>query len=280
VEGDSSSSSELEIDLGTGARWHDFRATRLLDGLVVNVRDLTARRQEEAHRIKDRGLGGVGRFARVLAHEVRNPLTNIHLALEQLREELPPEVAENAEPYTGILERNAKRIEQHITQLLHASRSLEVELRPNAIANVMSDVIEQVRDRSKLLEIELEAEVPDDLPPVEVDPETLTIALVNLCVNAMEAMQEGKGRLLLRAHASEDHVMVELSDNGKGMSYEQQERIFQPFFSGRSGGMGLGLTEARNILEAHSAGVSVKSREGGGTTFLLSFRIASAAVSA
>lgn len=280
VEGDSSSSSELEIDLGTGARWHDFRATRLLDGLVVNVRDLTARRQEEAHRIKDRGLGGVGRFARVLAHEVRNPLTNIHLALEQLKVELPEDVEESTKAYTGILQRNAERIEQHITQLLHASRSLDVELRPNGIAGVLTDAIEQVKDRSRLLGIKLEVDLPDDLPEVNIDPETLTIALVNLCVNAMEAMEEGKGRLLVRAHATGDHVVVELADNGKGMSYEQQERIFQPFFSDRSGGMGLGLTEARNILEAHNAGVSVKSREGGGTTFLLAFRSASAPANA
>ena len=269
VEGDASGTSGMELDLGQGPHWFEIGAVRLLDGLVVTFRDMSERRELEARVTRDQRLAGIGRFARVLAHEVRNPLTNIHLALDQLGEDLSPEAQEQAEMYTGILRRNAERIDQHVTQLLQSSRPLTISLAPGDLRPVLEEVVAQVRDRCRLLSMQWHLDVADDLPLVAMDAHTLTIAMVNLCVNAIEAMQEGKGELLLAARWSGERVVVEVTDNGHGMSEDQLDRIFQPFFSGRTDGMGLGLAESRNILDAHGATVSVKSRVDEGTTFLV-----------
>ncbi|MCB9169426.1 MAG: PAS domain-containing protein [Flavobacteriales bacterium] len=272
VEGEASGTSGMELDLGQGAHWFEIGAVRLLDGLVVTFRDMTERRELEARATRDQRLAGIGRFARVLAHEVRNPLTNIHLALDQLGEDLSPEARDRAEVYMSILRRNAERIDQHVTQLLQSSRPLTITLEPGDVRPVLDEVIAQVRDRCRLLSMKWTLAIEDDLPPVAMDVHTLTIALVNLCVNAIEAMEEERGELLLAARRSGEGVVVEVTDNGHGMSEDQLDRIFQPFFSGRSDGMGLGLAESRNILDAHGASVSVKSRSGEGTTFLIGLR--------
>ena len=263
--------AEVQADLGTGPGRYELRAERVQDGLLLTIRDLDEPGRRGPEEGSEKRLAGIGRFARVFAHEVRNPLTNIHLALEQLQAEIPADAAEGTGPYTAILKRNAKRIGDHVTQLIQASRPLSIELVPSSLPPVLEEVLEQVRDRSKLLRMRVDLEVEDRLPPLPMDAQTLTIALVNLCVNALEAMEEGKGELRLRAYQEEGTLLIEVADNGKGMSPEEQERIFQPFYSGREGGLGLGLSEARNILEAHHAGISLRSRPAGGTSVLLSF---------
>ena len=104
-----------------------------------------------------------------------------------------------------------------------------------------------------------------------MDHETLVVAFVNLCVNAIEAMEQGAGRLTIASAGIDGRVVVSIADNGRGLTETEREQIFQPFFSGRKGGMGLGLTEARNILNAHNALLTLDSVVGHGTTFTLSF---------
>lgn len=267
----STSISEVEADLGKGLGHYELRAERVQDGLLLAIRDLDEPTRGSEENGSESRLAGIGRFARVFAHEVRNPLTNIHLALEQLRAEIPTDALPGTEPYTAILKRNAERIDGHVTQLIQASRPLSIELVPAPVQAVLQEVLEQVQDRCRLLDMQAQLEVEDDLPLLAMDQQTLTIALVNLAVNALEAMEEGKGELRLRAMQQQGTILIEVSDNGKGMSAEEQERIFQPFYSGREGGLGLGLSEVRNILKAHRADISLRSRPGGGTSVLLSF---------
>lgn len=271
IEGDSASNSELQLDLGAGPRWYEFKAVRLLDGLVVNFRPRI--KEGVAEGVDDGGPGahGMGRFARVLAHEIRNPLTNINLAVDQLEQDIPEDLRHGTGVYTGILRRNAERIEEHITQILNSSRTMHVVLTPGDVREVLEAVVGQVRDRAELLEMAIELDTEAALPKVAMDPQTLSLALTNLCVNAIEAMEPGMGSLQLRARSRGNTVQVEVQDNGRGLTPEEQERIFQPFFSKRKGGLGLGLTEARNILDAHGAGISVRSRKGEGTTFTIGF---------
>jgi PAS domain S-box-containing protein len=253
--------------------WFENNAVRLLDGFVVTFNDITeARRQQQIVQESER-LTVTGRFARMVAHEVRNPLTNIQLALEQLEEEFPPG-ADGPGLYTDILRRNAGRIGTLITQVLHSSRPMDMELKPGAINTVLSSAYELVKDRCELIGVETQMDLQEDLPFVPMDSETLTIAFVNLCVNAIEAMEEDKGHLRITSREVRGMVQVTVEDDGKGMTDEERERVFQPFFSARKGGMGLGLTESRNILNAHGVQISLESAPGKGTTFTLMFPVA------
>lgn len=249
--------------------WFDLGAERLLDGFVVTLSDATLRKNEQQLLQETQRLAVTGRFARMVAHEVRNPLTNIHLALDHLDSEAPP--SPESLPYFSILKRNADRIGDLITRMLHTSRPMDMKLVPGAINAVLLEAHEMVKDRCTLKGVENQLHLTEDLPFVRMDREALVIAFVNLCVNAIEAMEPGSGRLIIASVENEGRILVDIADNGKGLTPEEQEQIFQPFFSGRKGGMGLGLTEARNILNGHHVLLSLDSMPGQGTTFHLSF---------
>lgn len=244
-------------------------ALRLLDGLVVTFTDITEAKRQAALAQEGERLSVTGRFARLIGHEVRNPLTNIQLALDQLESEgqqLPEQ-----QIYLDILRRNAMRIGQLISEMLHSSRPLEMKLLPGDMNEVLGEAFNRVKDRCDLLATKLVIELEPNLPKVPMDMETLTIAFTNLLVNALEAMEDGTGELTIRSGQVKGLIQVIIADNGRGMSVKERDRIFQPFFSGRTGGMGLGLTEARNIFNAHGALLSVESQEGKGTSFKLLF---------
>ena len=244
-------------------------AVRLLDGMVVTFTDITEAKRQAILVAEGERLGVTGRFARMVGHEVRNPLTNIQLALDQLEAEgtqLPEQ-----QIYLDILRRNSYRIGQLISEMLHTSRPLEMKMVPGPVNDVLSDAFSRVKDRCELLKAKCDMVLDPTAGNVPMDSTTLTVAFTNLLVNAVEAMEEGKGELEIRSERVKDRVQVTIRDNGKGMSAEDRERIFQPFFSGRKGGMGLGLTEARNILNAHGVLLTVESELGKGTTFKLLF---------
>ncbi len=251
--------------------WYNVSAVRLLDGFVVTFMDITETRRQEQIIQESERLAVTGKFARLIAHEVRNPLTNIQLALEQLEVEYPAGDGSGADLYTDILKRNANRIKTLISQMLHSSRPMEMVLEPGSINTVIRRAYDQVRDRCELESIDCQLDLGEDLPFVRMDKETLTIAFVNLLINATEAMEAGKGRLQVSSTEVNGRVRVVIRDNGKGLSKEDRDRIFQPFFSGRKGGMGLGLTESRNILNAHGALLNVESELGVGTAFNIHF---------
>lgn len=244
-------------------------AVRLLDGMVVTFTDITEAKRQAILVAEGERLTVTGRFARMVGHEVRNPLTNIQLALDQLESEgtqLPEQ-----QIYLDILRRNSHRIGQLITEMLHTSRPLEMKMEQGSLNEVLADAYARVKDRCELRKAKAELRLDPSLGTVPIDRSTLTVAFTNLLVNAVEAMEEGNGRLEIRSERVKDRVRVTIHDNGKGMSAEDRERIFQPFFSGRKGGMGLGLTEARNIFNAHGVLLSVDSELGKGTTFTLLF---------
>lgn len=256
--------------VGPGAdAWFDVGAVRLLDGVVMTFTNVTDRRNEQQLLQESQRLAVTGRFARMIAHEIRNPLTNIHLALDQLENDPPPPPGQA--PFFAIMKRNASRIGDLITRMLHSSRPMDVTLAPGAINVILMEAFEIVKDRCALKEIAVSLGLAEDLPFVHMDRETLVVAFVNLCVNAIEAMQPGAGRLSISSAEVAGRVVVSISDNGRGLSEAEQEQIFQPFFSGRKGGMGLGLTEARNILSAHNVLLTLDSTVGQGTTFALAF---------
>jgi signal transduction histidine kinase len=155
--------------------------------------------------------------------------------------------------------------------MLHTSRPLEMKMVPGPVNDVLTDAFARVKDRCDLRKVKCNISLDTAIGNVPMDISTLTVAFTNLLVNAVEAMEEGKGELEIQSERVKDRIQVTVRDNGKGMSSEDRERIYQPFFSGRKGGMGLGLTEARNIFNAHGVLLTVESELGKGTTFKLLF---------
>ncbi|MCK8492764.1 MULTISPECIES: hybrid sensor histidine kinase/response regulator [Spirosoma] len=235
------------------------------------VRDITDQKKAQQDLILAEKLTMTGKIARSIAHEVRNPLTNLSLALEQLKDELETE-NEYVTMFTDIIGRNVDRIGQLITEMLNSSKPRELERRRQDFNGVVKSTLQLISDRIKLKRMRLEVHFSNDDCNALLDREQVKTALLNILINAVEAMEEGKGVLVVSTFCSEDsRVCVEVTDNGGGISEADRKRLFDPFFTGKSGGMGLGLTATQNIINSHKGSIDVESQVGHGTTFRLYF---------
>jgi len=215
-------------------------------------------------------FAATGRIARTIAHEVRNPLTNIDLAVAQIKAEMPVHDESNALLF-DIVTRNSMRINQLISELLNATRFTELNFAPVLINTLMDEALELAKDRIELHHMKVEKIYSDDICEIEVDAEKIKIAFLNLIVNAVEAMEPGKGILKIRTKGEAGKCVVEISDNGHGMTEEQLNNVFEPYFSTKSNGNGLGLTNTANIILNHKGDINVSSEPGKGTTFVIKF---------
>lgn len=235
------------------------------------VRDITDQKRAQQDLILAEKLSMTGKIARSIAHEVRNPLTNLSLALEQLKDELDVD-NEYVTMFTEIIGRNVDRIGQLITEMLNSSKPRELERKRQDFNSVVKATLQLISDRIKLKRMRLEAQFSAEDCMALLDKEQVKTALLNILVNAVEAMEEGKGVLVVKTTCTEDNrVCVEVADNGGGISEADRKRLFDPFFTGKSGGMGLGLTATQNIINSHKGSIEVESQLSQGTTFRLYF---------
>jgi PAS domain S-box-containing protein len=236
------------------------------------VHDLTLRKRAEDDMLMAERLSLTGKIARTIAHEVRNPLTNLNLALDQLKEELPAD-NESITLYTAIIARNANRIEQLVDEMLTSSKPRQPHLELTSINEIIDQTISQALDRIKLEQIKVISTIEKDLPKILVDKDDIQLALLNIMINAVEAMKPGNGVLTIQAGKENNRVLVSITDNGKGIPAADIDHLFDPFFTNKHGGMGLGLTSTKNILNSHHAQVDVRSEQNKGTTFFIRFEL-------
>ena len=262
--------NEFHYEGGGISAWFSNHAVRLEDGFMVTFTDVSEQRRAREVNVETDRLELTGQITRTVAHEVRNPLTNIQLAIEQLHDEVEDR-EELVRPFFEIIDRNVKRIGGLINGMLESSRKRELVLVPCNLGDIVGSAMTQVKDRLELKRVKGRVLVADGLPEVLADSELINMAIINIAINAVEAMDEDKGKLEMQAFRSGDEVLVEIIDNGKGMPPEALARLFEPFYSGRSGGLGLGLTATRSILNSHKVKLEVRSKVGEGTTFILRF---------
>lgn len=206
-------------------------------------------------------LESTARFMRTLAHEVRNPLSNISLAIEGMEAE-----EEEVSPYLSIIKRNSSRIDSIITKVLNSAQIEEKKFIPLDIVKLVERVIETIEDKAKLKGIELSVELSEEPIIIELNEEQLSLAISNLLVNALEAIESDKGgeiRVLLDGNA------LVISDNGPGISKDDQSLIFEPYFTKKTNGIGLGLASSLSIFKAHKIDLDLISDSGAGATFVL-----------
>jgi PAS domain S-box-containing protein len=236
------------------------------------IHDQTMRKKAEKDMLIAERLSMTGKIARTIAHEVRNPLTNLNLALDQLKDEMPADNP-SVKIYSDIIERNANRIEQLIGEMLSSSKPRDLNLELVPVNDVLDETLTLTIDRLNLNRMKLEKTYATDLPRILVDKEKIKIALLNIVINATEAMEPEKGVLRINTELRESLLIISIADNGKGIPPEEIEKLFDPFYTGKQGGMGLGLTSTKNILDSHSASVEVTSVPKVGTTFTIYFKM-------
>lgn len=235
------------------------------------LHDITNLKKEEKAALQAEKLAAAGRLVRTIAHEVRNPLNNITLSVEQMQHDIKDE---NMQIYMNIIQRNGKRINDLISELLNTSRPAEQTLEKHTLQNIIDDVISASIDRLTLKKIKLKLSYPNEEREIMADREKLKLALLNIVINAVEAMEEQLGQLSITLQQHHHNAVLTISDNGCGISEENISRLFEPYFTQKRNGVGLGLTFTLNILQAHKANIEVTSQISKGTSFIITFPLA------
>ncbi|MES2776026.1 MAG: ATP-binding protein [Bacteroidota bacterium] len=236
-----------------------------IQGVIHDINDF---KKAEMATIQAEKLAASGRFIRTLAHEVRNPLNNIDLATETL---LPHITDEENKVLFAIIQRNSKRIGDLITQLLQSSNPAEMNMELVSLNTILEKVMELVEDRVTLRNIQLSFTGDKHDHTIFGDVAKLEIALLNIVVNAIEAVKDTTGTVDISVTDTPDFERVTICDNGHGISKENITKLFEPYFTSKRNGIGLGLATTLNIIRSHNARIEVNSELDKGTIFTVSF---------
>ncbi|MEH0018665.1 MAG: ATP-binding protein [Desulfobacter sp.] len=239
-------------------------------GKAINemAQSLSERKRLERQMERADRLAALGETAAGVAHEVKNPITAVK-GFIQLIEEGIPEKDPNHE-YIGIAISEINRLDKIVEQLLYYSRPSESKKVRMDINRIIDRVLPLVGFRLEKAGIVLVKKYHDDLPPVLVDEEQIKQVLLNLIINSTQAMEQG-GRISISTGRSKDrkHIRVRIEDTGKGIDPENMGKLFNPFFTTRRNGTGLGLAVSHRIMELHHGEISAASTPLKGTAFLL-----------
>jgi signal transduction histidine kinase len=246
---------------------HDPYSNRELRALAVLANQvaaaiLTLRAQEEIR--KKEKLAAVGELAAGLAHEIRNPLANIKGAANYLKGE---PTAEESREFLEIIREEVNRLNQVVSEFLDYARPFKKDLARVNMKDFTSRALNNVLANGAHAHVEVALQVPGNIPEVELAPDQIKQVLHNLAMNAVEAMPNG-GELTISANAVEDKLIeITVQDTGVGIPSENLSKVFQPFFTTKEQGIGLGLAICYRIVEGHGGAISVESEIGKGSQF-------------
>ena len=240
-------------------------------GHAIILRDITESRRTEQQTIESERLNALTLLAAGVAHEIGNPLNslNIHLQLIE-REARKLDGAKGAELQESVEVARAEinRLDSIISQFLRAIRPTRPQLRPENINTIVEEAVRffalEIKDR----DIVVEQELRSDLPLLELDRDQIKQAFYNVIKNSFEAMKS-RGILRIRTDLDESHVIVRFTDTGGGISAENLSRVFEPYFTTKTSGTGLGLLIVRRIVREHGGELSIESSEGKGLTLTI-----------
>ncbi len=239
----------------------------------IQQRHLREVRTLEAEVDRRERLSALGNLAAVVGHEVRNPLNAIGVGLQRLRAEFRP--ADDEAEFTrfvDLMQDEVKRLNGIVEEFLSLARP--VSLKPDVVQveGLLRDVTALVGVDAEGRGVQVALDVPSDLPPFQLDRDQMKQVLLNVTLNGIEAMPRG-GTLTIAASAPQQALVLTVGDTGEGVPADILPKIFEPYVTTKTKGMGLGLTIARRIVEAHGGKIEVDSRPGDGTKFTISLPV-------
>ena len=257
-------------------------------GAVMFFKDLTqVEQREERERLRDR-LASLGEMAAGIAHELKNPLAGIEVMAGLLRRQVPDK--KDAQSLLADILSEAKLANAIVVEMLEFVRPVRLQVEHTAIADVLHQAILLAESKVPRGGVSVTMDVPNDLPMLEGDQHQLCQVFTNLIANAFEAL-EGKGQIAIRASLGEIEpdpefgvapvlaptLVVDVCDNGPGVPPELSDRIYDPFFTTKVKGTGLGLGIVRKIVDAHDGRIDLNSSPDTGTRFRVTLPVSSTA---
>ncbi len=240
----------------------------IVTGMAIILRDVTETRKNTESAIESEKLSALTLLAAGVAHEIGNPLNSLNIHLQLMERELktlPPEKAERLREDLRVARDEIARLDRIVSQFLRAVRPTKPDLQRASINEIVTEALalleREIRDRDILVEQELGRNLPQSL----VDRAQLKQAFYNLIKNALQALHAG-GILRVRTEATDAHIIVSFIDTGHGIAPEQIGRVFEPYYTTKEEGSGLGLMIVQRIVREHGGSLEVESDVGHGTT--------------
>ncbi len=251
-----------------------------LIGNIVKIDDVTDKKNQDTLLRRMENLASLTNLAASVAHEIKNPLGSISIHIQLIQKavakaratdgKLPDE--KFAENCLQIVNEEIERLNKIIVDFLFAVRPISASLELTDIASLIKTFIPFFEPELEEQHISIETKLPEFLPSVMIDQKLFKQVLINLVQNSIAAMHDG-GRILIRAKVSDDFLIIRFADNGTGMDEETVHRVFEPYFTTKANGTGLGLTMVYKIIKEFSGDISVQSFPGEGTVFTISLPI-------
>ncbi len=260
-------------------------------GVVLILHDATEARQKTFEAIESERIQALTLLAASVAHEIGNPLNALHIHLQLLEREVKklrrvttdtkrarprtpiraadnelPEIADKLENYLAVAKGEITRLDYIVTQFLQAIRPTQPQLKAASLNEVVRETLELLQPELANRGLTVKQKLAPQLPATPIDAAQIKQVLVNLIKNAMQAMTQG-GTLTLQTNAGADGVWVSVTDTGGGIPQEQINRIFEPFYTTKKKGSGLGLMIVQRIVGEHGGRIELESHVGQGTSF-------------
>jgi len=219
-------------------------------------------------------LSGIAQFARDMAHEIRNPLNFIGLSIDHLKEKYQPLEGEKREKFGSLItdiKKEMHRLNKLVGDFLDYGRPLRLNLKEADISSLTEEVLSLVRAKAEIDNIEIKRYY-EALPKLSLDPDLVKTCIFNVILNAFQAMPKG-GSLTVKTESSNNKVSLIIEDTGIGVPEENMPKVFDPFFSTKETGLGLGLATTKRVIEEHGGKVDFQSKEGKGSKVTISLHV-------
>jgi two-component system, sporulation sensor kinase E len=266
---------------------HPLVDRRRITGSLIHIEDITEKRAGEVRLRWAENLASLTTLAAGVAHEIKNPLGSISIHLQLMQKALSKSAAQSAaqsavknneeqdpliDKYFNILNEEVDRLNRIVVDFLFAARPMTLELREGNLNVLIAELAEFIKAELEQSNIRLFLELDEKLPPALIDERHMKQALLNLIKNAQAAMPNG-GLLTIATQAADNEIRISVCDTGVGIRAESLAKIFEPYFTTKDNGTGLGLTLVYKIIKEHHGEIAVESREEEGSNFEISLPV-------
>ncbi len=267
---------EVSINRPSGTRVISISISTLVSegkiaGNLIHIEDITEKRRRDAQLRRAESLAALTTLAAGVAHEIKNPLASIRIQLSIMRRILEKRYLKDIEPIfhnISLVEQEIDRLNSIVVDFLFAVRPMDITLIRDRVEEVIQEVVELMNHEAEEHRIALVTQFEPALPEVMIDRKHLKQALLNIIKNAIAAMPEG-GTLTISLSTQNDELLIAVKDTGIGIPEELLTKIFEPYFTTKENGTGLGLTITFKIIKEHNGEITVESAPSKGSTFTI-----------
>ena len=270
---------DFSIQSGNEVRVYRVSFRRIAAGnksfMDVMIKEITDSIRKETRLRRSESLASMTTMAAGVAHEIKNPLAAMALHTQLLRKAFTRFGSlklEDAEKYLSVLDEEIEHLNKIAVDFLFAVKPMEVELKKDNINLIITDILSFLEPEAEEKKVEVVSNLSSFIPNIEIDARLVKQALLNLIQNAFAAM-EGGGKLTVSTKLNGNFISVKIEDTGIGIDEDKLQKIFEPYYTTKASGTGLGLTLVYKIMKEHHGDIHVSSRKGEGTSFVLDFPI-------